>query len=155
MLFYKFEYENVKTSQKEMPNLIFENATMYKINEKEVASIVKAKKAMNYKSGKVIMHNGTLYSKSKDNKTNSLVRADLIVEENDIVKFKSNVIYSRDDDLFFTTDELKYDKITKIASNNVKFEAKQKNNIFRGDTILINQNNNKIKAKNVEFLYAK
>ena len=160
MLFYKFDYEDIKTKQKEMPNLIFENATMYKINDKEVSSIIKAKKAMNYKAtknikSKTVMHYGALYSRSKDDKTNSLISADLIIEEDDIIDFNRNVIYSRDDDLLFSTEKLTYDKKRNLAFNDVKFEAKQKSNIFKGHSLIINQNTDKIKAKEVEFMYVK
>jgi len=160
MLFYKFDYEDRVITIFSMPSLIFENATMYKINDKEVSSIIKAKKAMNYKAtknikSKTVMHYGALYSRSKDDKTNSLISADLIIEEDDIIDFNRNVIYSRDDDLLFITEKLTYDKNKEIAFNNVKFEAKQKNNFYKGDSLMINQKTDKIEAKNVEFMYVK
>jgi len=152
MLFYKFGYDNINT-QNNMPNLVFENAMMYKINEKEVISIIKVKKAMNYKDKK-ILYGGAFYTRLSNDKINSFIGADLIVQEHKIIKFKTNVIYSTDDDLLFNTQELVYDKNKQIAFNKTSFTAKDKKNRFRGNNLYIDYKNGIIKAKNVEFIYA-
>ena len=154
MIFYEFDSDNTKIEHKDYETLTFEDSVMHQIDSTQVSAIVKSQKAIQYSSGKNIMLDAAFYTKEENSNLNTYIRAKLILNLNDTIKFKDDVHFIRDDNLTFSTSELIYNKKDKIIYNNVLFVAKQNSNIFRGKNIYLNQKTESIKADQVEFLYA-
>ena len=153
--FYFIPIENLRHSQKkdEVPQLIFENATMYTLNNLGVSRIVVGSNVLRYKNrDEMYLANITLknQNKSKDFFLEN-IKADKIEKRENIFNFIENVEYTRDNFAKINTDFLKYDEIKKIATNSHPFKAIYKTHDYKGTNLYVDGTNDFIKSKNTHF----
>ena len=152
---YFFPVENLKKNalEKDLPLVIFENPTMYTLNEKNVNRVVVATHAVKYQD-RDEMFNADIILKNNDlskNFDSEKLKADLIVKKADIYTLTNNVDYRRDDFIKLNTDELIYDDIKKTAQNSKPFKSVYQKHILNGNSVFLDINNNFITAKNSHF----
>ncbi len=147
--------ENMKKKivDKDVPLVIFESPFMYTINEENINRVIYATHAIKYEN-RDEMYNADILlknlDKTQDFKTEKL-KADLIVKKGDNYTLTDNVKYRRDDFITLNTNELFYDDITRIATNNKPFDAVYNKHSLKGDTVYLDINKSFIKAKNTHF----
>lgn len=153
--FYFIPIENLRQSQKkeEVPQLIFENSTMYTLNEVGVSRVVVGSNVLRYKNrDEMYLADITLknQNKSKDFLFEN-IKADKIEKRENIFDFIGNVEYTRDNFAKINTDFLKYDEIKKIATNSHPFKAIYKTHDYKGTNLYVDGTNDFIKSKNTHF----
>ena len=138
----KREYINI-------PLVVFEDSTMYDINEKEISQIVQSRQALNYKD-RDELYDATIIVRNDINSSDN-INAEYILKQKDIYKLYQNVSISHGEESTLSSDYIEYDSINKIAKNNVEFVLSYKNSELIGDNIYLDSINSIIKAKNTHF----
>ena len=136
-----------------VPIVIFEESTMYTIDENSINRIIYANNAVKY-NNRDEMYDANITLKNLDETKNfksENLKADLIVKKQSNYTLKNNVKYTRDDFIKLNTEELFYDDTKKIANNTKPFDAIYNNHSLKGDTFYIDINNDFAKAKNTHF----
>jgi lipopolysaccharide assembly outer membrane protein LptD (OstA) len=140
-------------TDKDLPQVIFENPVMYTLNDKNIHRVVIAEHAVKYQN-RDEMFNADItlnnQDETKEFKSENL-KADKIVKKGDVYTLTNNVKYKRDDFIKLNTNHLIYDDVNKIAKNNKPFQAIYNDNIFNGTNLYLDINNDNIKAKNAHF----
>lgn len=138
---------------KDLPLVVFENPIMYTLDENSVNKVIVASHAVKYQN-RDEMFNSDIILKNKDltkNYINEKLKADLIIKRGDVYTLTDNVKYTRDNFIKLDTNELIYDDLKKIATNTKPFNGIYNNNLFKGNTVFININNDYLTAKNTHF----
>jgi len=138
---------------KDSPELIFVDSTMYTLDTKSMNRIIFAKKAIRYMD-RDVMYDGSLTSKNIDKKNNIItdnLLSDLIIKRGESFKFLNDVKFSRNNYLFLNTDELLYNAKTKIATNTLPFDGTYYKNSLKGKHIYLDMNNYYMKASDTHF----
>ena len=136
-----------------VPIVIFEESTMYTIDENSINRIIYANNAVKY-NNRDEMYDANITLKNLDETKNfksENLKADLIVKTQSNYTLTNNVKYTRDDFIKLNTEELFYDDTKKIANNTKPFDAIYNNHSLKGDTFYIDINNDFAKAKNTHF----
>ena len=154
-IFYFIPVESLHTSLKkeEAPQLMFENSTMYTLNDIGVTRVVEAANVLKYKNrDEMYLANITLRNqdKTKDFLIEK-IKADKMEKIGNTYNFIDNVEYIRDNFAKVNTDFLKYDEIKKIATNSHPFKAIYKTHNYDGINLYLDATNDFIKTKNTHF----
>lgn len=154
-IFYFVPIENSKYSKnkEDIPQVIFENPTMYTLNDIGVSKVVIASNVLRYKTkDEMYLANITLKNQDKTKDfVSENIKADRIEKRGSIFDFIDNVKYVRDDFVKVDTDFLKYDEIKKIATNSHPFKAIYKTHNYKGTNLYLDATNDFIKSKNTHF----
>ncbi|WP_198305817.1 LPS export ABC transporter periplasmic protein LptC [Arcobacter vandammei] len=153
--FYFTPIENLehKKIKEEIPQVIFENSTMYTINDIGVSRVVNSSNVLRYKT-RDEMYLADITIKNQDKTKDYLfekIKADKIEKRSNLFDFIENVEYLRDDFVKVNTDYLKYDEIKKLATNSHPFKAIYKTHNYDGTNLYLDGVNNFIKSKNTHF----
>ena len=152
---YFFPVENLKKNalEKDLPLVIFENPTMYTLNEKNVNRVVVATHAVKYQDRDEMFNADILLKNTDPTKeyNNEKLKADLIVKKGEEYTLTNNVKYTRDNFVKLDTQELIYDDIKKTAKNSKPFVGVYNNHILEGNTLFLDINNDYMTAKNTHF----
>ena len=155
LVLYFIPVESIKSTKKEsdIPQFIFNNATMYSLDETGLNRYVKASQALNYKT-KDVMYDANItlynYDKTKDFYKENLKSKDMLKVQ-DIYTFTDDVEYKRDNFMQINTDKLIYDDKNKIAKNNTTFNARYYTHKYSGDSLFLDVNSSLISSKNTNF----
>lgn len=133
----------------EKPNMIFDNATMYTINQNGVDKVIDAKKTLIYNS-KEEAYEAKVIIKTNDDKVYDSVLSDYVIKKGDKISLLGNVVFTRGDFITVKTDEMYYDMKKKSAHNTKRFIAYYYDNKFIGDHFS-SIDNYYITSKNVNF----
>lgn len=133
----------------EKPTMIFDNATMYTINQNGVDKVLEAKKTLIYNT-KEESYEAKVTIKTKDEKVYDTVLTDYVIKKGDQITLLGNVVFTRGDFIKVTTDEMFYDMNKKNAHNTKKFVAYYHDNKFTGDNFS-SKDNYYMTSKNVNF----
>jgi hypothetical protein len=134
---------------KELPKIIFLNAMMQDINEKSIDKIVNAKEVRKYEY-KDEIYDGELIWRNTNNNFDT-IKAGYVKKERDMYLFQKHVFLKRGLDLELSTNEILYNQITDILSNNDDFVMKYKNSVFTGRNLYMNRNDQVISGDNAHF----
>ena len=138
----KREYVNI-------PLIVFEDSTMYDINEKEISKIVQSRQALNYKD-RDELYDATIIVRNDKNSSDN-INAEYILKQNNIYKLYQSVSISQGDTSILTSDYIEYDSIKKIAKNNVGFILSYNDSQLSGNNLYFDSVNKIIKAKDTHF----
>jgi len=138
----KREYVNI-------PLVVFEDSTMYDINEKEISKIVQSRQALNYKD-RDELYDATIIVRNDKNSSDN-INAEYILKQNNIYKLYQSVSISQGDTSILTSDYIEYDSIKKIAKNNVGFILSYNDSQLSGNNLYFDSVNKIIKAKDTHF----
>jgi len=152
---YFIPVENIKTQSddKDIPLVVFEKPYMYTLDETSVSREVRATHAVKYKN-RDEMYNADIILKNKPPKTDFIVeklKAKTIISHGDILTFKEDVSYSRDNFISLTTQKMYYDTKARVAYNDVPYKGKYYNNNVEGTNLYIDMSKNYMKSKKVHF----
>lgn len=155
LIVYFIPVDKVETQKKEIevPQFIFNNATMYSLDENGLNRYITASQALNFKT-KDIMYdaNITLYNQDRTkNFYKESLRSKNMLKVQDIYTFTDNVEYKRDNFMQVNTDKLIYDDKNKILQNNTNFNARYYTHKYSGDTLFLDINSSSISSKNTNF----
>jgi hypothetical protein len=142
--------EEEKKNYKNIPQMTFEDSTMYDINEKEVTQIVQSRQALNYKD-RDELYDGTIILK-KPNNSSDTISAEYIIKKANIYKLYQNVHLNSSDNVQLQTDYLQYDELSQVASNNVVFQLTYNSSTLDGKNFYFDGLNDIIKADNSHFI---
>jgi hypothetical protein len=151
--FVPIDILETKKTKEEIPEIIFENATMYSLNEIGVSKIVTASNVLKYKNrdemyiADIILQN---QDKTKDFNIEN-IKSDKIVKKGNIFDFIGNVEYLRDDFAKVNTEFLQYNEIKKIATNSHPFKSVYKTHNYEGTNLYLDAINDLIRSKNTHF----
>ncbi len=139
----------------EKPTVTFVDSTMYEIDIKNVSKIVQSQKAFHYKT-KDELYNATIILRSQNknkNKINSTdtISGQYILQVEDQLTFKNNVILNRDNELLLNTAFLEYNMKTQIGQNKHSFKLDYLNNTLIGNILYFDGINGIIKANDTRF----
>ena len=138
---------------KAIPLVIFESPFMYTIDENTINRTVKASHAIKYEN-RDEMYDADILLKNLD-KTQEFkiekLKADLIVKKADTYTLTNNVKYTRDDFIKLDTEELFYNDINKIVTNNKPYNATYYNHAFNGENVYLDIKKDFITSKNTHF----
>ena len=148
-LFISIEKQKDTKQTEEKPTMIFDNTTMYSINENGVDKVLEAKKTLIYNT-KEESHEAKVTIKTKDEKTYDTVLSNYVLKKGDQITLLGNVVFTRGDFIKVTTDEMYYDMNKKNAYNTKEFVAYYRDNKFTGDHFA-SKDNYYMTSKNVNF----
>ncbi len=146
-----FQKKQIQKKTTILPAITFTNSTMYDINTKEVLQIVQSKKALHYKT-KDELFDATvvLRSKNKKNETDTII-GKYILKKQDKLKFKGDVVLSRNNSFILSTPFLNYNLKTRVGQNQHKFKLDYLSHSLRGNKLYFDGINDIIKANNAKF----
>ncbi|MCK5111621.1 MAG: LPS export ABC transporter periplasmic protein LptC [Arcobacteraceae bacterium] len=137
----------------EKPTITFINSTMYEINTKNVSKIIQSQKALHYKT-KDELHNATVIlrsnNKDQNNSTDTII-GKYMLQKQDQLTFKKDVIFNRNNELVLNTQYLTYNIKTQIGKNHHKFKLDYLNNTLTGNILYFDGINDIIMANNAKF----
>lgn len=144
--------EKMKITE-DTPQVIFEQSTMYTMDEKSVSKVVVSNSAVRYKN-RDEMYDADIILRNQDPKKDFIsesIKAEKIIKQGETYTLIKEVEYERDDFVKINTDYLVYDNIKGIATNEHPFKSIYKTHIYDGTNLYLDVNNDNIKSKNVHF----
>lgn len=152
---YFLPVENVVTQSddKDIPLVVFDKPYMYTLDETSVSREVRASNAVKYRN-RDEMFNADIILKNKPPKTDFIVeklKAKTIISHGDILTFKDDVSYSRDNFVNLTTQKMYYNTKEKIAYNDMPYKGRYYDNDVEGTHLYFDMGKDYIKSKNVHF----
>ncbi len=137
----------------EKPTITFINSTIYEINTKNVSKIIQSQKALHYKT-KDELYNATVIlrsnNKDQNNSTDTII-GKYMLQKQDQLTFKGDVIFNRNNELVLNTQYLTYNIKTQIGKNYHKFKLDYLNNTLTGNILYFDGINDIIRANNAKF----
>ncbi len=135
---------------KEIAQLELKNFQIYEINKKGVQSILKGLTGERYEN-RYEVTDVTFKDASKE--FIQVMHADHGRHQDDIIYLTDNVIYARDNNMTFKSDEAMYDLNTSLLTTKGAFIMRANQNYFKGQQLHFNTKENTILAKKVSGLY--
>jgi len=123
---------------------------MYEFNKNGLTSITIGSSSNRYKKFTTIKNLD--YTDNSD-KLRVNIKAKKAKYINNIITFNGDVIYTREDNVVFKSQEASYDKVKNMLNTNKKYVLYQGKNIIKGSSLHFNNNLDKIKSKNVTVVY--
>lgn len=151
--FIPVENKTSLSDDKDIPLVVFEKPYMYTLDEVSVSREINASHAVKYKN-RDEMFNADIILKNKPPKDDFIVeklKAKTIISHGDILTFKEDVSYKRDNFIDLTTDKLYYNTKDKIAYNDVAYQGNYYKNHVEGTHLYLDMSKNYIKSKKVHF----
>jgi hypothetical protein len=145
-----FSKEEKKRNYQNIPQITFDQSTMYELNEKEVSQIVQSSQALNYKD-KDELYDATIIMRN-DNNSSDTVSAEYIIKKGNIYKLYQNVHLNSATNMQLQTDYLMYDQAQQIASNNVDFKLMYNESFLEGKNFYFDGINDIMKADRSHFI---
>jgi hypothetical protein len=145
----KVEKKVIKREYVNIPLIVFEDSTMYDINQKEISQIVQSRQALNYKD-RDELYDATIIVRNDKNSSDN-ISAEYILKQKEIYKLYQSVNLSHGDSSILTSDYIEYDSIKKIAKNNVEFILSYNDSQLRGKNLYFDSVKAIIKAENTYF----
>ena len=134
----------------DVPQFEIKTFTMYELNRIGLQTLMYGKSAIKY-SDRYNIFDINYTDNSKEYRANMI--ADRGIYKNNIVKLIGNVVYSRKDGLKFETQEVRYNKKSKIAISDTKYIMYMGKNWVRGSYLKYNNLLNSVESRNVVASY--
>ncbi|HJE02562.1 Lipopolysaccharide-assembly, LptC-like protein [Aliarcobacter thereius] len=156
IIFYFLPIESLKDSMKKEDRaiFIFENPTMYTLDEESLSKKIVSKQAVKYKTrDELYFADINIYNKDikkEFNKEN--LKAEFIEKKGEKYYLSNRVKYKRDEYIKFNTNELFFDNTKKIARNTQFFDAMYYDNFYSGTNLYFDMNTNYIKSRRTHFI---
>lgn len=148
-LFIGNSSKNEESNKEEKPNFIFDNSKLYTISKDGLQRIVEAKETLFYPTKEEAFGiKATI--KTSNNTIFDTIHSDYALKELDIITFRDNVEFYRDDFISLKTEEAYYNTKNKEAYNNTAFSGFYYEHTIQGDSFLT-KDNYFIQAKNTIF----
>lgn len=151
--FVPVENKVSKNDEKDIALVVFEKPYMYTIDEQSISKEVKASYAVKYKNRDEIFK-ANIVLKNKPPQNDFIVEklsAKNIISHGDILTFKDDVNYERDDFVSLQTKELFYNTKEKIAYNDVPYKGTYYKNSIEGSKLYIDMKKDLLKSKKVHL----
>lgn len=142
-----------KADEKDIPLVVFEKPLMYTLTKDNLTRVVEASHAVKYKN-RDEMFNASIVLKNIDKKkefNQEKIKSDLIISHGDILNFKDNVKYTRDDFISLKTQKMYYNIKDKVAYNDVAYSGNYYKNILNGTNLYLDTKEGIIKSKNIHY----
>ncbi len=129
-------------------DISFDKIDSYLITEKGVSSTLNSSKVLKYKDHIELFDiNAMLTKNSKKN----YIKADKSIIKEEIITLKGDVRYESNDSIEIKSENLQYNKKSKIVSNNEAFTFNSKNGNVKGSNLFYDQVQGIVKAKNIVY----
>ncbi len=151
MIFFLFKPLNIK-QQKFVDVPLFELAsfTLFELNNQSLITVMKGNKAIRYRD-RYTVENINYTDNAKEYIAN--MKANNGIYKNDTVDLSGDVVYSREDELTFETQDITYNKKTNIARSKSDFIARRGDDTIIGKSIQYNNILKTIESKDVVVKY--
>ena len=151
MVYLFFKPLDIKQQEyRDVPLFEILSFTLYELNNVGLTTLMNGNKATKYSDRYAV--SGINYT-DNSKKYIANMKADNGLYRDEVVNLKGNVVYNREDGLFFETEELSYNKKTSIAYTDKKYILYRANDKVVGSSLTYNNLLNKIESKNVVINY--
>jgi len=150
VLFYEKDTKVIHIDNEEKPEISFYNSTAYDITTTGVKQVVRSSEAYMYKTREELV-DGTIISKGDTNNSANIVSGDHFIKIENQLYIDGNVNLQLENDIDIATEQLEYNIQTKIAKNNLPFEAIQYNNRYEGENLYLDLMKKYIKSDNTKM----
>jgi hypothetical protein len=149
-----FDTSVIGVSKKDQPLVMFEDATMYTMDKKQVTQIAKAQKAIRYKTKDELFDASFVMRVNNDTKTDQLdiLSANKVIKKSANLYLRGDVKYNRSDIMQFESEFLNYNLNSKIAYNKHKFNAIYNGDKLTGTNLYVDAKKSLTRAKNTKFI---
>ncbi len=141
---------NTKSKNVDIALVEIKSFIMYELNKKGMISITHGSKSHRYLKYSTIKD---LNYTDNSNKFMANIKAKDALYKNDIINLSGDVVYNREDNLVFKSQEAIYNQIENTISTTKKYILYQNKNIVKGSSLQFNNISGKIKSKNVVATY--
>jgi len=152
-MFYKKDKKVIIQNSEEKPEISFYNATAYDITTSGLKEVIRSTEAYMYKTREELV-NGTIISKGDTNNSANIINGDHFLKIKNQLYIDGNVHLQLENNIEIATEQLEYNTATKIAKNNLPFEATQYDHTYKGTNLYmslvdkyIRSNDTKMKIK--------
>lgn len=151
MVFLLFKPLDIKQQKfKDVPLFEILTFTLYELNNQGLTTLMNGNKATRYSDRYTV--SGINYT-DNSKKYIANMKADNGLYKDEIVDLKGNVVYNREDGVFFETQELSYNKKTSVAHTDKEYILYREKDRVIGDSLKYNNLLNTIDSKNVVVNY--
>lgn len=151
MIYFLFKPMNLKQTQdKEIAQFSLEKFTLNELDKNSMVTKMNGDEGIRY-NDRYVVKNIDYTDNSKEFLSNMKAKNGLYKE--DIVYLSGDVNFKREDGVRFFSQKATYNKRIDVASSNVKYVAYLGQNYVTGDSVTLDNKNNKIKSKNIYAVY--
>jgi len=150
VLFYKKDKRIIIQKTEEKPEISFYNSTAYDITTSGVIQVARLNEAYVYKNREEFVK-GTIISKNNTHNSTNIVSGDHFMKIKNQLYIDGNVNLQLEHGINIMTEQLEYNTKSKIAKNNLPFEATQYNHIFNGTDLYLDIYNKYMKANDIKM----
>jgi len=133
-----------------MPLIELKSFSMYEFDKDGLSSITIGSSSNRYKKYTSIKNLD--YTDNSD-KLRVNIKAKKAKYINNTITLNGDVIYTREDNVVFKSQEAIYNKVKNTMDTSKKYVLYQGKNIIKGSSLHFNNNLDKIKSKNVTVIY--
>lgn len=151
MLFYTDDTKLDLIKKRELPTVVFDDSTMYKIDSNSVLEILQSSKVNIFKNKEEFVDATIVLKPDDENNETNNISAKYILKIDDTLYLNGDVNLYMANDLSLATQELTFNMKKKIGSNSSAFIAKKDNNILYGNNLYLDVDNKHIVANNTKF----
>ena len=151
MIYFLFKPMEIKeTNTQEVPLFSIDKFTLHELDQNGLTTLMHGTKAKRY-SDRYDVSDIDYTDNSKQFTSNMKANHGLYKEE--IVYLDGDVKFDRKDGFRYFSQKAVYNKKTEVASTSVKYNATMGLSKLLGTSIVINNNKNTIKSKNIYAIY--
>lgn len=151
MIFFLFKPLNIKEQNfTDIPLFELETFILYELNTQGLATLMIGTEGIRY-ANRYQIKDIDYTDNSKQYIANMKAKHGIYKDE--IVHLNGDVVYSREDGLVFTTQEIEYNKKTSVAHTDKAYVAYKGENIVRGESLDYNNLLNRSNSTNVVANY--
>lgn len=150
VLFYKKDKRIIIQNTEEKPEISFYNSTAYDITTTGVIQVARSNEAYMYKNRDEFVK-GTIINKSDTHNGANILSGDHFMKIKNQLYIDGNVHLQLDNGIDIMTDQLEYNTKSKIAKNNLPFEATQYNHIFNGANLYLDIHHKYMRANDIKM----
>lgn len=149
-LFYDIKSVKSNIKKEEKPLVSFYDTLSYKIDDKNVKSIVKANEIYLYKKREEMVTT-TMLLRDDTGKGSNFAKADFVTKIDNDLYLDGNVLLQAKNGMELTSEQLEYNTKTQITKNYLPFTIVYGDNTFKGKKLFFDLNNKLLNGKNIKF----
>ena len=145
------EEKKISNQYTNIPIVIFDNSTLYKITSKNVNRIINSSKALSYKN-RDELYDATIISKNKSDNFN-IISAEYVLKKKDTYKLYHRVFLEMESKNLITlqSDYVEFNAKKNIISTRDKFNLKINQNLLLGNDLYFDTKKEIMQAKSTNF----
>jgi len=144
----KFKDTSKRKNNLDYTDISFNNIDSYLITKDGVSSTLKASKVLKYKDRIDLFDINAMVTK---NSKKSYIKADKSSIKEDIINLTGDVKYEDNNSIEIKSENLVYNKKSKIVTNKEPFVFNSKQGDINGNNLYFDQENGIVKAKNIRY----